>query len=99
MKHNLLVVAAVAVAVVVTGGCSVRRMALNQTSEVFKDGMVAVNEEPDYDFAGDAFPASLKTVEVMLVSVPDNPALLEMLAQARLQDLGRWLGRVPRKAG
>jgi len=56
-------------------------MALNETSEVMRTGMVAVNQEPDYDFARDAFPASLKTVEVMLVSVPDNPALLEMLAQ------------------
>lgn len=80
-KQSWLTVGSIVVALVAASGCSVRRMALNQTSEVFKDGMVAVNEEPDYDFAGDAFPASLKTVEVMLVSVPDNPALLEMLAQ------------------
>lgn len=62
-------------------GCNIRKMALRETGKVMAAGSVALNREPDYEFARISMPASLKTVEVMLESLPDDPNMLMLLAQ------------------
>jgi len=56
-------------------------MAVRTTADLMARGMPAIIREPDFEVARDAFPASLKTVEVFLESDPDNKNLLLMLAQ------------------
>jgi hypothetical protein len=54
---------------------------VNQTADVLYAGSVAIDREPDVDFGREAIPASLKTLETFLISAPDNPKLLELLAK------------------
>lgn len=62
-------------------GCDLQRLTVNQTADVLYQGSVAIDRESDPEFAEDAIPASLKTLETFLVSAPDNAKLLEMLAK------------------
>lgn len=61
--------------------CDLQRLTVDQTADVFYDGSVAIDREPDPQLAREAIPASLKTLETFLVSAPDNPKLLELLAK------------------
>lgn len=67
--------------VLASAGCSVQQMALRKTGSMLREGIVALNQEPDYELARQAMPANLKTLEVMLASDPENPDLLFLLAQ------------------
>lgn len=71
----------IAVALLCAASCDLQRLTVNQTADVLYDGSVALDREPDVEFARDAIPASLKTLETFLVSAPDNPKLLELLAK------------------
>lgn len=48
---------------------------------VFRAGMSAVEEEEDPEFAAQSFPGSLKLIEVLLRSDPENEELLLLLAE------------------
>ena len=48
---------------------------------IFQDGMSAVEEEQDPDFAAQSLPSSLKLMEVLLKSEPGNRKLLLLLAE------------------
>ena len=76
------VVACLALATVMAGsGCSIQKMALRETGKIMLFGSKAINEEPDFEMARLGMPASLKSVEVMLASLPDDPNMLFLLAQ------------------
>ena len=62
-------------------GCSLQRVAVNQTAGVLATGKVALEQESDLHFAGEALPATLKTMETFLAGSPENADLLELLAQ------------------
>jgi hypothetical protein len=62
-------------------GCDLQRLTVNQTADVLFQGSVALDREADPQFAREAMPASLKTLETFLASAPDNEKLLEMLAR------------------
>lgn len=66
-----------------SAGCAdfMNRFTVNSTAPVLKAGARALDEENDIQFARDAAPASLKTVETFLVTAPDNPDLLEVTAK------------------
>jgi hypothetical protein len=68
-------------------GCAgaVNRFTVNSTAPVIKAGSAAIDAEGDPQFAREAVPASLKTVESFLVTSPDNTDLLETLAQGYAQ--------------
>lgn len=66
---------------VIASGCSLQKLAVNQTADVLYEGSIAMDREPDPVFAEQAIPASLKTLETFLVSVPDNEKILELLAK------------------
>jgi hypothetical protein len=67
--------------VVLLGGCNLERFTTNTTAPVLANGAVALDQESDLEFARDALPASLKTLETFLVSSPDNPELLFLLTR------------------
>lgn len=77
----LLVLAAAAS--LASTGCKsfLNRFTVNSTAPVLKAGARALDEESDMQFARDAAPASLKTVETFLVTAPDNRDLLEVTAK------------------
>lgn len=65
-----------------TTGCSLRRMALDQTAAILKDSMPAYEKEWDIALVAEALPPNIKMVEGFLVSAPDNEDLLLMAAKA-----------------
>jgi len=71
-------VVAIALAV---GACNLNKLTANATSGMLEFGAVAMDRESDLEFARDAFPASLKTLETFLVSSPKNESLLLLLAR------------------
>lgn len=73
--------AAAVLALVSLSGCSLQEITVNQTADVLWQGRTALESEPDPQFAREALPASLKTVETFLASSPDNEKLLRMVAK------------------
>jgi predicted anti-sigma-YlaC factor YlaD len=71
-----------AVLLSLTTGCSLRRMAVDQTAAILKDSMPAFEKEWDIELVAVALPPNIKMVEGFLVSAPDNPDLLLMAAKA-----------------
>jgi hypothetical protein len=67
--------------VLTVGACNMNKLTANMTSGMLMFGSVAMDREADIEFAGEAFPASLKTVETFLVSSPNNEDLLLLLAR------------------
>ncbi len=62
-------------------GCNLNKLTANTTSGMVLAGSSALDRESDPQFAREAFPASLKTLETFLVSSPDNESLLLLLAR------------------
>jgi hypothetical protein len=62
-------------------GCSLQKLTVNQTADVLYTGAPALEREADVQFAREALPASLKTVESFLLTAPDNEKLLEIVAK------------------
>lgn len=75
-----LVVSFGTVALLATG-CNLQQFTADSTADLLKNGSVALDRESDLDFARDALPGSLKTIETFLVSSPDNEHLLLLLAR------------------
>lgn len=63
-------------------GCSLQRMALDQTAGILKNAMPAFEREWDFDLVAAALPANIKVIEGFLQTGPDNADLLLMVAQA-----------------
>lgn len=68
-------------AVMLLSGCNLQKFTVNQTADVLYAGSPALERESDVQFAREALPASLKTVESFLLTSPDNRKLLEMLGK------------------
>jgi hypothetical protein len=62
-------------------GCNARKMTVSMAAPVLLEGSIAMDGEADLQLAREAFPATLKTIESFLVSSPDNPDLLLLLAR------------------
>lgn len=62
-------------------GCSLQKIAVNQTADILYEGSIAMDREPDTVFAAQAIPGSLKTLETFLEAAPGNVKLLELLAR------------------
>ena len=61
-------------------GC-IRTIAVSTVGGIADDGFEAFTSESDLAFAGQALPANLKLMEVMLKSDPDNERILRLLSQ------------------
>ncbi len=81
MRQTGLPLTFVVTALLLTSGCSLQRLTVNQTADVLYAGQVAMEREGDTRFAREALPGNLKTVETFLMSNPDNEKLLEILAK------------------
>lgn len=68
------------VTAILFAGC-VRTIAVSTMGGIIDDGFSAFTEESDLDFAGKAFPGSLKLLEVMLKSDPSNPSMLRLASE------------------
>jgi tetratricopeptide (TPR) repeat protein len=61
-------------------GC-IQTIAINTVGGIVDDGFAGFTEESDLQLAGEALPANLKLLEVMLKNDPDNDRLLRLLSE------------------
>ena len=59
-----------------TGGCSVKHLAVTSVGNAMAESGEVYASEEDIEFAGAAIPFGLKTIEGLLVEVPDHRGLL-----------------------
>jgi hypothetical protein len=69
------------VALLLLAACNLNRFTAITTSGMLDYGSVAMHREAELEFARQAVPASLKTLETFLVSAPENESLLLLLAR------------------
>lgn len=81
MQLPRILLAPLVAAVLVAPGCNIAKLTADATSKAVLDGSIALDRESDTQFAREAFPASLKTLETFLVSSPENENLLLVLAR------------------
>jgi predicted anti-sigma-YlaC factor YlaD len=62
-------------------GCSLKRMALDQTAGILKDAMPAFERDWDFELVAVALPGNIKMIEGFLESGPDNRDLILLAAQ------------------
>lgn len=74
-------VAGAALAAVLLGACNLTAFTANQTAPVLKAALPALSQESDLQFAREAAPGNLKTVEGFLLASPDNEIFMAILAQ------------------
>ena len=72
---------AIGAALVLPAGCKLEEFTAKTTAKMLAQGSIALDREADLQFARDAMPASLKTLETFLVNAPDDPNLLLLLAR------------------
>ena len=65
---------------VLFSGC-IQSIAVSTVGGIVEDGFVGFTEESDLEFAGDALPANLKLLDVMLKNDPENTRLLRLLSE------------------
>jgi hypothetical protein len=68
-------------AVLVTGGCSIRRYTVNTIGDVLASGGSLYESDDDIVLIGDALPFSLKLIEGLLAESPNNRGLLLSVAR------------------
>lgn len=72
---------ALSLSMLLCSACSLRQLTVDQTAEVFKHGVAAVDKEWDYELGAASFAPNIKMLEIFLYSSPDNPVLLHLLAR------------------
>ena len=77
----------VAVAAFSTVGCGnfINNFTVNSTAPVLKRAAKSFDAEPDVQLAREAAPGNLKTIDGFLAAKPDQPILLELVAQGYTQ--------------
>ena len=65
--------------------CDLGRVTVDTTAKVLVRAQPALQQESDYQFAHDAFPGTLKTIEGFWVVAPDNADLLGLLTEGYCQ--------------
>ena len=63
-------------AVVASGGCSIRTLAVNSLGDALAEGASVYASDEDPQLVREALPFNLKTIETLLQSSPNNPVLL-----------------------
>jgi TRAP transporter TatT component family protein len=66
-------------------GCNLRKLTVDQTSNVLVAGAPTMDREEDVELAAQALPSQLKMIEALLESSPHNENLLGLAAQAYTQ--------------
>jgi hypothetical protein len=65
--------------------CNITKLTVNTTSKVLAKAQPSLKQEPDYEMAARAIPASLKTVEGFHMVDPENKRLVKILAEGYCQ--------------
>jgi len=73
---NLLIV----IIAVFLSSCSIQKMAMKQLAGSFDNAMDAYTRDGDPEFVKESMPSTLKLVEMLLTSSPENPQLLTAAA-------------------
>lgn len=82
MTRTRLPLPAVLLGAALLAGCSLQRMALDQTAGILKETMPAFERDWDFELVADALPANIKMLEGFLRAGPDNRTLVLLTAQA-----------------
>ncbi|WP_309021817.1 TRAP transporter TatT component family protein [Pelagicoccus sp. SDUM812002] len=73
------------------GGCSVKKLALNQIGDALSGGGDVFSSDEDPELVGDALPFSLKLMESVLAETPEHEGLLTSLASGFTQYAYGWV--------
>ncbi len=76
---------AVVLLAVSPSACNIQKLTVNTTSKVLVKAQPSIKQEPDYEMAARAIPASLKTVEGFHMVDPENTRLVKILAEGYCQ--------------
>ena len=68
-------------AMILSGGCSPRKLMVAEFGELIRTGLPAVEQEDDLDLLARSMPAHIKLLETLLASDPANRELLVLLAR------------------
>lgn len=63
-------------------GCGMKKMATNVIAKISTDGMVALEDEQDIEFARETAPSLIKTLEVLSYGNPKDGRALALLSQS-----------------
>ena len=85
IKQGLSGATMAALTITALGACDMAKIAVGTTSKVLDRGKYATKQEPDYDLAARAIPASLKTVETFHTVDPENQTLTNILSEGFCQ--------------
>jgi hypothetical protein len=75
----------IVLALLVGLSCSIKKITIDTTASLMKEGGRAMEKEPDLDVARAAAPGQIKSAEGILESAPAHRGLLEILARACLE--------------
>lgn len=76
-----LLLLTIAAGTLLLAGCSLKRMALDQTAGILKDAMPAFERDWDFELVATALPGNIKMIEGFLEAGPDNRDLILLAAQ------------------
>ena len=85
MKSSLLSCISLAAALALLGGCSVKKMAMNQIGDALSGGGTVFSSDEDPELIKDALPFSLKLMESVLAETPKHQDLLTALTSGFTQ--------------
>ncbi len=83
--------AMVVVLVILSSGCSVRKIAVNSLGDAIANGGSTFSSDDDPELIGEALPFSLKLMESLLEESPDHTALLVAAARGFTQYTYGWV--------
>lgn len=72
-------------------GCSIRQVAVSRLADTLAEGSSSYASDNDLELVGDALPFSLKTIEGLLLEVPEHRALLLTAASGFTQYSYAWV--------
>jgi len=75
------------------GGCSIRQVAVSRLADTLAEGGSVYATDNDPELVGEALPFSLKTVESLLLEVPEHRGLLLTAASGFTQYSYAWVDR------
>lgn len=73
-------IALIGLLVMILSGCSIRKLAINSLADTLAGTGSVYTSDNDPDFIREAIPFSLKTIEGLLIEVPNHTGLLEAAA-------------------
>jgi hypothetical protein len=76
MKPTLLSFLSLSATLFLLGGCSVKKMAMNQIGDALSGGGTVFSSDEDPELVKDALPFSLKLMESVLAETPKHQGLL-----------------------